>query len=75
MRMNIDDSALTTLAVIACSIGAVAAGATAFVSLQLASAVGLVAMLVGVGLMFVLVAQRSERGAISDESERQAAEG
>jgi CHASE2 domain-containing sensor protein len=70
-----DDSTLTTLAAIACSIGAVAAGATAFVSLQLASAVGLVAMLVGVGLMFVLVARRAERRAVPDESERQAAEG
>ena len=73
--MDMDDSTLTTLAAIACSIGAVAAAATAFVGLQLASTVGLVAMLVGVGLMFALVARRAERGAIPDESERQAAEG
>jgi len=73
--MGMDDSTLTTLAAIACSIGAVAAGATAFVSLQLASTVGLVAMLIGVGLMFALVARRSERGRLPDESERQAAEG
>ena len=73
--MDMDDSTLASLAAIACSIGTVAAGATTFVSLQLASAVGLVAMLIGVGLMFALVSRRAERGVIPDESERQAAEG
>ena len=48
---------------------------TAIVGDREAAAVGLIAMLVGVGLMFALVARRAERRAVPDESERQAAEG